>query len=62
MKRIEFACNRMIPKEAMRCIACGRPLPLSASAVCVYAEDRWTVWHHPCFVRSWQQTAETPAS
>jgi hypothetical protein len=62
MEWIEFASNRVIPKEAMRCIACGGPLALSANAVCVYAQDRWTVWHHACFVRSWQQTTETPAS
>jgi hypothetical protein len=48
----EFASSRVIPKEAMRCIACDRPLPSSASVVCVFSEDRWTVWHRSCFVSS----------
>lgn len=52
MKRLQFASNREIPKEAMRCIACDDPLPASAGVVCVFLEDRWTVWHRRCFVES----------
>ncbi len=55
MERISFASNRAIPEEAMRCIACDRPLPRSANVVCVFLDDRWTVWHRGCFVQRWRQ-------
>ena len=59
MERVEFASNRKIPKDAMRCIACDRILPESANAVLVFLEDRWTVWHRGCFARSWKEKDET---
>lgn len=52
---IDYASNRVIPKEAMRCIACARMLPDSAAVVAVFVDDRWTVWHHGCFMRSGKQ-------
>jgi len=55
MERIGFASNRVIPKDAMRCIACDRVLPESANAVLAFLDDRWTVWHRSCFVRSVRQ-------
>ncbi len=51
---VRYASNREVPKNAMRCIACDRILPASASAVLTFIDDRWTVWHKSCFTLSWR--------
>jgi hypothetical protein len=59
MKSAEFPSNRVVPKAAMRCIACDRVLPDSANAMLAFLDDRWSVWHRSCFARSWREEDET---